>query len=150
MAPIVESIEIERPPDAVFELIANLHRMPEWIGTCVAVRIEDAGAIGPGTRFTSTSKFIFSRFDIPFLITEYVPACLLAMRSREGGPFMVENRIELTPAAVGTRVTGTFTGDTTSFYKLAEPVLTRAFRARVRQDLKVLKRTLEAQVSVSA
>jgi uncharacterized membrane protein len=149
MTRVVESIEIERPADAVFELIANLERMPEWIGTCIAVRIEDAGAVGLGTRFTSTSKFIFNRFDIPFVITEYAPARVLAMRSREGGPFMVENRIELTPAAVGTRVTGTFTGDTTRFYKLAEPVLTRAFRERVRQDLKVLKRALEAHVSVS-
>src|SRR5712692_3180750 len=148
MTRIVESIEIERPPDAVFELIANLQRMPEWIGTCVAVRIEDAGAMRPGKRFTSTSKFIFSRFDIPFVITEYVPARVLAMRSREGGPFRVVNRIELTPTALGTRVTGTFVGDTTSFYKLAEPVLTRAFRERVRQDLKGLKRALEAEVSV--
>jgi uncharacterized membrane protein len=149
MARIVDSIEIERPADAVFELIANLERMPEWIGTCVAVRIEDAGAVGLGTRFTSTSKFIFNRFDIPFVITEYTAPRVLAMRSREGGPFMVENRIELAPTAVGTRVTGTFTGDTTSFYKLAEPVLIRAFRERVRQDLKVLKRALEARVSVS-
>jgi uncharacterized membrane protein len=149
MTRIVESIEIERPADAVFELIANLERMPEWIGTCIAVRIEDAGPAGLGTRFTSTSKFIFNRFDIPFVITEYTPARVLAMRSREGGPFMVENRIELTPTAVGTRVTGTFTGDTTSFYKVAEPVLRRAFRERVRQDLKVLKRALEAHVSVS-
>jgi uncharacterized membrane protein len=149
MPRIVESIEIERPADVVFELIANLERMPEWIGTCIAVRIEDAGAIGLGTRFTSTSKFIFNRFDIPFVITEYTAARVLAMRSREGGPFTVENRIELTPTAVGTRVTGTFSGDTTSFYKLAEPVLTRAFRERVRQDLKVLKRALEARVGVS-
>ncbi len=150
MTRVVESIEIERPADAVFELIANLHRMPEWIGTCVAVRIEDAGTIGLGTRFTSTSKFIFSRFDIPFVIIEYVPPRAFAMRAREGGPFMVENRIELTPTAVGTRVTGTFVGDTTSFYKLAEPVLMRAFRARVRQDLRQLKHALEAEVSVTA
>src|SRR5712692_3306759 len=144
MTRVVESIEIERPADAVFELIANLHRMPEWIGTCVAVSVEDAGAVGLGTRFTSTSKFIFSRFDIPFVIIEYVPPRVFAMRTREGGPFVVENRIELTPTAVGTRVIGTFVGDTTSFYKLAEPILTRAFRARVRQDLRHLKRALEA------
>lgn len=149
MTHIIESIEIERPADAVFDVIANLKRMPEWVGTCIEVRIEDAGTIGLGTRFTSTSKFIYSRFDIPFVITEYVPPRVLAMRSREGGPFMVEIRIELTPTRVGTRVTGTFDGDTTSFYKLVEPVLTRAFRERVRQDLKVLKRALEAAVSVT-
>lgn len=149
MTHIIESIEIARPADAVFDLIANLRRMPEWVGTCMAVRIEDAGTVGLGTRFTSTSKFIYSRFDIPFVITEYVPPRVLAMRSREGGPFVVENRIELTPTEVGTRVTGTFSGDTTSFYKLVEPVLTRAFRKRVRQDLKVLKRALEAEVSVT-
>ncbi len=149
MSHIVESIEIARSADAVFEMIADLPRMPEWIGTCVAVRVEDPGAVGLGTRFTSTSKFIFSRFDIPFVITEYAPARVLAMRTREGGPFLVENRIELAPTAVGTRVTGTFIGDTTSFYRLAEPVLTHAFRERVRQDLRKLKRTLEAEVSVS-
>jgi ribosome-associated toxin RatA of RatAB toxin-antitoxin module len=149
MPNIVESIEIERPADAVFELVANIDRMPEWIGTCVAVRVEDAGPVGLGTRFTSTSKFIYNRFDIPFVITEYAPPRALAMRSREGGPFTVENRLELTPTAVGTRLTGTFAGDTTSFYKLAEPVLRRAFRARVRQDLKALKRALEAEVSVT-
>ncbi len=149
MPRIVESIEIERPAGAVFELIANLDRMPEWIGTCIAVRVEDTGPVGLGTRFTSTSKFIYNRFDIPFVISEYAPPRVMAMRTREGGPFMVENRIELTPTAVGTRLTGTFAGDTSSFYKLAEPVLRRAFRARVRQDLQALKRALEAQVSVS-
>ena len=149
MTHLVESIEIERPADEVFELIANIHRMPEWVGTCVAVRVEDLGPIGLGTRFTSTSKFIFNRFDIPFVITEYVPGRTFAIRSREGGPFQAENRVELEPTAVGTRVTGTFVGDTTGFYKLAEPVLTRAYRERVRQDLRVLKRALEAEVRVT-
>ena len=149
MTHIVESIEIDRPANAVFDLIANLQRMPEWIGTCTAVRIEDRRAVGLGTRFTTTSKFIYSRFDIPFVITDYIPPRVLAMRSREGGPFLVENRIELTPTEVGTRVTGTFDGDTTSFYKLLEPVLTRAFRERVRQDLKILKQALEVEVSVT-
>lgn len=149
MIQVVESIEIERPARAVFELVANIQRMPEWIGTCVAVRVEDAGVIGLGTRFTATSKFIYNRFDIPYVITEYDPPHALVMRSREGGPFMVENRIELSSTAVGTRLTGTFTGDTTSFYKLAEPVLSSAFRQRVRQDLRALKRTLEVQVSVT-
>ena len=147
MPRIIESIEIERSADAVFELVANVERMPEWIGTCVGVRIEDERAVGIGTRFTATSKFIFNRFEIPFLITEFAPSHGLTIRSREGGPFAVENRIELTPTAAGTRVTGTFTGDTTSFYKLAEPILRRAFRERVRQDLRALKRILEARVS---
>ena len=148
MIRVVESIEIERSADAVFELIANLDRMPEWLTTFAAVRAEDTGAIGVGTRFTATSKFIFT-YQVPLVITEYAPPSALAMRGREGGPFMVENRIELTPTAVGTRVTGTFTGDSASFFKLAEPVLTRAFRQRVRQDMQGLKRALEAEVSVT-
>ncbi len=145
MIRVVEAIEIERPADAVFELIANLQRMPEWLSTFAAVRVEDKGAVGLGTRFTATSKFIF-RYEVPLVITEYAPPRALTMRGREGGPFMVENRIELTPTAVGTRVTGTFTGDSASFFKLAEPVLARAFRQRVRQDMHGLKRALEAEV----
>ena len=149
MIQVVESIEIERQAELVFGLMADVRRMPEWIGTCVAVRLEDEGAVGLGTRFTVTSKFIFRRFDIPFVLAEYAPPRALAMRVRQGGPFKAENRIELTPTEVGTRVTGTLTGDTASFFKLAEPVLARAFRANVRQDLRALKRTLEARVSVT-
>ncbi len=40
MIRVVESIEIERPAVAVFELIANLERMPEWLSTFAAVRVE--------------------------------------------------------------------------------------------------------------
>lgn len=149
MSRIIESIEIDRPAEAVFHLVGNVERMPEWIETCLDVRLEDERPVGIGTRFTFTSKFIFNRFEIPYVITEYASPRVLRLRSRDGGPFAVEIRIELTPMAVGTRVTGTFTGDTTGFYKLAEPVLTRAFRARVREDLRTLKRTLEAEVSVT-
>ncbi len=148
MIRVVESIEIERPAEAVFELIANLHRMPEWLSTFATVRVEDTAAVGLGTRFTATSRFIF-RYEVPLVITEYDPPRALTMRGREGGPFMVENRIELTSTAVGTRLTGTFTGDSAAFFKLAEPVLTRAFRQRVRQDMKGLKRALEAEVVVT-
>jgi uncharacterized protein YndB with AHSA1/START domain len=146
---VVESIELERPADAVFELIANLERMPEWIGSCVGTRVEDPGAIGLGTRFTATSKFMSSSFDFPFVITEYAPPRTLAMQAREGGRFMVVNRAEVTPTAAGTRVTAIFTGDTAGFYKLAEPVLVRGFRRSVRQNLIGLKRILEAEVGVT-
>ena len=149
MIQVVESIEIERPAELVFGLMADVRRMPEWVGTCVGVRLEDEGAVGLGTRFTVTSKFIFRRFDIPFVLAEYAPPRALAMQVRQGGPFKAENRIELTRTEVGTRVTGTFTGDTSSFFKLAEPVLTRAFRERVRQDLRALQRTLEERVSAA-
>lgn len=146
---VVASIEIERPTAAVFDLIGNIRRMPEWIDSCVAVRVEKRGPIGAGTQFTHTSKFINRRFEIPFLLTEFEPPRVLTMRTREGGPFMTENRVELAPTGTGTRVTATFSGDATRFYKLAEPVLTRAFEKRVRQSLRTLKQALEADVSVA-
>lgn len=149
MIRVVESIEIQRPVEAVFGLIADFRRMPEWRGMCVGARLEDEGGVATGTRVTVTEKFLANRFDVPLVVTEYAPPRVLAMRSGEGGPFQVENRIELIPTALGTRLTGTFTGDTASFYKMAEPVLKRSFRANVRKDLSGLKRILESEVSVT-
>ena len=149
MIHVVESIEIERPMEAVFGLITDFGRMPEWMGLCVRARVEDEAGVRMGALVTVTERFVASHFDLPLVVTEYAPPRVLAMRSREGGPFQVENHIELIPIALGTRLTGTFTGDTSSFYKIAEPVLKRSFRANVRKDLSALKRLLESEANLT-
>jgi uncharacterized protein YndB with AHSA1/START domain len=56
MPPIVSSIEIARPPDEVFSYVTDPSRFGEWQLGVVSVRVEGAGPLGVGTRFTTTRR----------------------------------------------------------------------------------------------
>ncbi|MEQ4304892.1 SRPBCC family protein [Plantactinospora sp. B6F1] len=53
MAAILSTIEIERPPDAVFGYATDPSRFPEWQRDVLSVHLDQEGPIGVGTRFTT-------------------------------------------------------------------------------------------------
>lgn len=56
MAPIVSTIDIEFPPEGVFAYVTDPSRFPEWQLDVVKVRLDDTGARGVGSRFTTTRR----------------------------------------------------------------------------------------------
>jgi uncharacterized protein YndB with AHSA1/START domain len=58
MAPIVSSIEIDRPPEAVFSFVTDPSRLPEWQDGLVSSRAEGGGPPTVGSRAITVRRVV--------------------------------------------------------------------------------------------
>jgi uncharacterized protein YndB with AHSA1/START domain len=70
---IEESVEINRPPQEVFDYVANPENLPEWSGIVQEVHKETQGQPREGERFTTVAKFLGRRFETPMEVTSHDP-----------------------------------------------------------------------------
>jgi len=81
MAPIKHSIEIARPPEAVFAYVDQLDRHGEWQNDIVSSKLDTPGPVGVGTRATDTRKVPGGRTqDVTYEVTEHDPPRRAAFR----------------------------------------------------------------------
>jgi uncharacterized protein YndB with AHSA1/START domain len=142
---IEESVEINRPPQEVFDYVANPENLPEWSGIVQEVHKETQGQPREGERFTTVAKFLGRRFETPMEVTAHEPTRLHSDRST-GGPFPQEYTFVLEEtAAGGTRLTQAAEGEPGGFFRLVGPLLEVAGRRQFKTDLANLKDLLEAR-----
>ena len=84
MAPIVESIEINRRPEDVFAYVDDLGRHGEWQEQIVSVRVETEGPTRVGTRVTDKRRLPGGTRDITYEITEHDPPRRASFRGVNG------------------------------------------------------------------
>ena len=118
------SIDVARPPEAVFDYFADMTRFAEWATEdFVSVTRDFEGAIGKGSRFAyvtrgagARSSFSWDTFDRPRELVFSGPRV-------DVGPGWVEGlggyRFE--PTAAGTRVTAWFEPTLGGFLRLMSP-----------------------------
>ena len=144
---VEESIEIDRPPEKVFDYVAKPENLPEWSGIVVEVHKETQGELREGARFTTVAKFLGRRFETPMEVTAHEPPRRHSDRST-GGPFPQEYTFVLEETAGGgTRLTEVAEGEPGGFFRLVGPLLEMAGRRQFRADLGNLKDLLEAGAS---
>ena len=142
---VEESVEIDRPPEEVFEYVADPENLPEWSGIVLEVHKEDPQReLREGERFTTVAKFLGRRFETPMEVTAHEPPRRHSDRST-GGPFEQEYTFVLEETAGGgTRLTEVAEGEPGGFFRLVGPLLEMAGRRQFRADLGNLKDLLEA------
>src|SRR5438093_11781811 len=84
MAPITHSIEIGRPPEAVFAYIDQLDRHGEWQSSLISTKLETEGPTRVGSRATDTRKVPGRTRDVTYEITEHDPPRRAAFRGVSG------------------------------------------------------------------
>jgi len=84
MAPITHSIEINRPPEAVFTYLDQLDRHGEWQSTIVSSKLDTPGPVGVGTRATDKRKVPGGTQDVSYEITEHDPPRRAVFRGTNG------------------------------------------------------------------
>ncbi len=141
---IEESVEINRPPQEVFEYVANPENLPEWTGTAIEARKDTPGPLLEGSSFTTIGKFLGRRFETPFEVTAHDFPRLHSHKST-GGPFPMEWTLTFEEVAGGTRYTQVAEGEPGGFFGLVGPLLERVGRRQLRTDLENLKDLLEAR-----
>ena len=138
------TITIDRPPDAVFEYIADVSKHGEW--SPKPYRVEGStGAVSQGDTFTSIGWLPGDknhRNDVT--VTECSPPNRLVLDSIEKGEHFI-NTFELQPEGSGTRLTRTFDAPPPSFpLSIVFPLIMKAFiRPDVQKGLRLLKANLE-------
>jgi uncharacterized membrane protein len=102
MAPIVESIEIDRRPEDVFAYVDDLGRHGEWQEQIVSVRVETDGPTRVGTRATDKRKLPGGTREITYEITEHDPPRRSSFRG-DNGPVRPVGTVTVEPLDGGAR-----------------------------------------------
>ena len=138
-------IEIARPPEEVFEYLADGEKLSEWMRDFESVEKDSDGPIGKGTKY----RYRLSRPDkvSTFEYVEYEPGRLAAwagppVKTGPGG-LAPRGRLELEPSGEGTRVRAVFEPEPHGFMKAMQPVVTYTLRKDSTRDLERLKEILE-------
>ena len=84
MAPIVDSIEINRSPEDVFAYVDDLGKHGEWQEQIVSVHVETDGPTRVGTRATDKRRLPGGTRDITYEITAHDPPRTSSFRGVNG------------------------------------------------------------------
>lgn len=78
-SPLLQTqIDIDAPPAAVWALISDLRRMPEWSPQCRWMKV--LGPVRPGTRTVNINRRNFAFWPTTSTIVEVIPEKKLAFR----------------------------------------------------------------------
>jgi carbon monoxide dehydrogenase subunit G len=135
------TLAIARRPEAVFELLSDIERLPEWQSS--AVEAHSDGPLEVGSRVSEKRRLLGREMDTELEVVAFEPPKRLTLRSL-GGPVSFNVDHELAENGGGTRLTFVAEAEPGRLLKLAEPVLARTAEQEFRQDFDRLKELLES------
>ena len=138
-----ESVTIARPPQEVFDFLANFENLSAFDAFVTASGQVGDGPPGLGTRGRGTTRFMGQQFDWMVELTEFEPPRRMVSRSVEGKRDVTAT-FTLEPADGGTRVTERIeTGAMDGLLgRLPDPLVNRLLGRSLRGNLKTLSRVL--------
>ena len=141
---VITETVIARPLDEVAAFAADPVNATAWYRNIEAVDVETPPPLAVGSRMAFRASFLNRHLAYTYEVVEYEPGARLVMRTADG-PFPMETTYTWAPASAGaTRMTLRNRGEPRGFSRLATPFMARAMRRANRQDLRQLKKLLEA------
>ena len=141
-------VVINRSREDVTRFAMNPDNDPVWISGIREVKMLTEPPLAQGTKVERVATFMGKRIEYVLEVVEYDPKALLAMRSVKG-PFPMNVSYEFEEVAGGTLARIRIQGEASGFYKLAAPVMSRAVKRNITNDLKALKELLESSADKS-
>ena len=132
------------PREVVAAYAGDPSNAPEWYANIDSVRWQTPPPVTVGSRMDFEARFLGRRLAYTYEVVELVPAERLVMRTSDG-PFPMETTYEWSDAPQGTTMRLRNRGTPSGFSKIAAPVMRRAMRAAMTQDLARLAQRLEQQ-----
>lgn len=144
MAHYHATVETPLAPDDVFAYLSDFSTTEEWDpGTTHAERLGD-GPIGKGTKFKLRARFLGSESDLVYEVTDFEAPRRVVLRGENAAVVSLDD-ITFEPAAGGgTRITYDATLSFKGPLRLADPLLSLAFRRVGDRALTGLRTTLES------
>jgi uncharacterized protein YndB with AHSA1/START domain len=146
MAPITESIEINRRPEEVFAYLDDVKRHGEWQEQIVDVQPESDQPMGVGKRVRETRRVPGGDRSMTYEITEHDPPRQSSFRVLDG-PIRAVGTVSVEPIGDGSRSRLTFTLDFQGHGlggKVLLPVAKSQARKQIPKDQARMKELLES------
>jgi uncharacterized protein YndB with AHSA1/START domain len=139
-----QTFEIRRPPEEVFDYLADPAALSEWQTATTAIEQLSEGSPGPGARFRERVKPPVGReFEQITEFAEYERPRRLRVHVVEG-PQPIDGTWTLEPAPAGTRVVFAAEGELRGPARLLGPVVRRAIARQFTAYHRNLRRNLES------
>src|SRR4051812_9177512 len=135
---VITETEISRPRAEVAGYAADPDNATDWYENIKSVEWETPRSLAIGSRVAFVASFLGRRLSYTYEIRELVPGERLVMSTAQG-PFPMETTYTWEDAGAGaTRMTLRNRGEPSGFARVAAPVMARAMRRAMRQDLERL------------
>jgi uncharacterized protein YndB with AHSA1/START domain len=146
--PISASVDVDAPPEAVWSVVSDVSRMPEWSPELHKLFVLGAKQPAVGMKMLGINKRGLAFWPTRSEVVRFEPERAVAWKTRESGATWT---YELEPTEAGTRLTGRrdlaeFTGGT----RLFAPVIggavghDRELQAGIATTLSRIKATVES------
>jgi uncharacterized protein YndB with AHSA1/START domain len=145
MVDVVTEIEIARPREAVAAYASDPENATRWYRNLESVEWETAPPVTIGSRIAFVARFLGRRLSYTYEVREIVPGERFVMSTAEG-PFPMETTYTWadTPDG-GTLMTLRNRGEPAGFSRVGAPMMAMAMRRANWNDLREIKRILEAE-----
>jgi hypothetical protein len=147
MAPITQSIEINRRPEDVFAYLDDVERHGEWQEQIVAVEPQGEGPMGVGKRVRETRRVPGGDRSMTYEITEHDPPRQSSFRVLDG-PVRAVGTISIEPIGDGSRSKLTIVIDFQGHGlggKVLLPIAKSQARKQIPKDQAKMKELLESK-----
>ena len=139
---VEQSIFINRPMQAVFDMITDPTRITEWGSTDSAEWVTDAPH-GVGSKRKSTGKFLGRRLETVGEVTVWEPATRFEFKTDGSAKARLDHILESKDG--GTQLTVRGEVDLSGLIKIAEPLLKRQVDKQMSTDIGAIKLILESE-----
>lgn len=137
-----QALTISRPEKAVFALICDPTKEPQWNPAVLRVECLSEPAGGVGTRYRETHRVIFRKNTMTFEVLDYQPGTLFGIKTLSGGPLQISRYLlEALPDTV--QVTLSIDIQIPSILRFLAPLLRRFADEEALNSLTRLKQFLE-------
>jgi carbon monoxide dehydrogenase subunit G len=146
MTPIIETIEVDRPPEEVFSYVTDPSRFGEWQKGVVGGHMEGNGQTGVGSKCITTRRIGLAERPVTAEVTAINPPRNWAVHGIDG-PIRATVNVNVDPLDEGTRsrVTITLDFEGRGIGKLLVPlVVHREAEKEMPANLRQLKQRLES------
>jgi uncharacterized membrane protein len=146
VAPISESIEIDRRPEEVFAYLDDVERHAEWQSQIVGVQRQDDGPLRVGSRVKETRRVPGGDRSMTYEITAHDPPRQSSFRVLDG-PIRAAGTVSVEPVGDGSRSRVTISIDFEGHGlggKVLLPVAKTQARKQIPKDQARMKELLES------
>ena len=137
------AITIKRPADEVFAFISNFENNPKWQKGMQSCTFTSPPPLQVGSTYDQEAKFLGRPIISKFEVIAYEPGRMVkAATTSSSFPITFTRRVE--PVEGRTRVTAVIEGDSSGFFRIAEPLMRWMVNRSINNDYARLKQLLEA------
>lgn len=135
-------VEIARPPEEVFAVIADMARNPEWQNGMVSCEWTSPPPHTVGSTYDQVASFMGRKILTSFVVTEHEPPSRIRIESVVSTfPLDITRTVDAT--ATGSVVNATVRGEPGGLMKLLAPLMRRLAQRSIDADYQRLVALLE-------